>query len=329
MDPDDVTQPMVFSTVISHPLSRQQLDESQSELSSARSDPSAFADLEETCDRILELSPLDRQTLIILRSFRQMLPTHGQIALMSDIKTCGRNLGRLRRFAYYLVHTILKPMRLAGSVRSGSSAETPALDAAREIARLAALVQSSDRAQQSTLKTQCLKRDGFRCVYSHIADDQSAEDGLVATAVDEITTETNLSHILPLGLRKFDTANAVEREAVGKVWFGLYRYFPGLVGKIAPDTLNQHQNLVTLAASAHRAFDRHRLAFDPLFNQPTKYAIHRMAIHQILAQPPQGHEAVMTLVSSNHAFPLPEPEFFRVHYCIARILQSLRNRVTI
>ncbi|KAK2012833.1 hypothetical protein LZ32DRAFT_628617 [Colletotrichum eremochloae] len=172
----------------------------------------------------------------------------------------------------------------------------------------------------TSLKAECLQRDGFRCVFSHIPDDESAEEGLVALPPGTTVMPTDPTHILPLALGKFNNANGVEREAVANVWYALYRYFPGLVGKIASDSLNQHRNLITLSISINYVFEGHRLAFDPIFNQPMAYTIHRLWKYRPLAEPPRDHEDIMTLVSSNNSFLLPEPEFFKTHYQITKIL---------
>lgn len=62
----------------------------------------------------------------------------------------------------------------------------------------------------------------------------------------------------------FDNASPVARDAVARVWHALYRYFPELEGKIGPDTLNQHENLITFEITVHLHYDSHWLAFDPI-----------------------------------------------------------------
>ncbi|KAI3534466.1 hypothetical protein CSPX01_12083 [Colletotrichum filicis] len=315
--------PTVLSSVVAHPLSQQQLDDSQSEHSSALTDPEGYAHLWESSDKILEFygALQSDPTVSILITFREMLSHHGATALMSDIMTIGRDKSQLKSFSRYLINTILKPMKLAGVVRSSaSSTASPSPGAAASIAQLAASVQPSDRNQQPTLKSICLKRDGYRCAYTHVYDITNARGGRVVPPVGAFTSNTQLCHILPLALRRFDNASPVARDAVAKVWYALYRYFPELEGKIGPDTLNQLENLITFDMSVHYDYDHHWTAFDPIPGRPNTYKIHQMSGWPVRYQPPEGHREVMTLVSSDNSIPLPKPEFFNVHYRIAKIL---------
>ncbi|KAI3543660.1 hypothetical protein CABS01_01720 [Colletotrichum abscissum] len=315
--------PTVLSSVVSHPLSQQQLDDSQSEHSSALTDPEGYAHLWESSDKILEFygALQSDPTVDILITFRQMLSHHGATALMGDIMTIGRDKSQLKSFSRYLINTILKPMKLAGVVRSSaSSTASPSPGAAASIAQLAATVQPSDRRLQSTLKSICLKRDGYRCTFSHVVDRASSESRLVVLPVGVIATPTQLSHVLPLALRKFDNASPAARDAVAGVWYALYRYFPELEGKIGPDNLNQYENLITFESTVHELYDSHRLAFDPIQNRPNEYRIVVLSRSPLLNKPPQGHREIMTLISSDNSIPLPEPEFFKVHHRIAKIL---------
>lgn len=111
-------------------------------------------------------------------------------------------------------------------------------------------------------------RDGHRCVFSHGYDVESVMDGLITTPADAEICGTQLAHVLPIALSKFDEDSQVEREAVASVWFALNRYFPALDGKIGPNNLNQHANLVTLNIQVHNNFyNKHRLAFNPIDGQ--------------------------------------------------------------
>ncbi|KZL85526.1 hypothetical protein CI238_04621 [Colletotrichum incanum] len=314
----------VLSSVIAHPLSQQQLDDNQSELSSALTDPDGYSNLWELTNKIMEFytqTSLSDNTCMILISFRQMLSNHRAVALMTDIKTIGRDQLKLRSFSRYLVDTILKPMKLAGVVRSViSTPSSPRPNAAISTTQFAADAQPSDRSRQQYLKAECLKRDGFRCAFSHVIDRSSAQKGLVVPPAGMAVSRTQLSHILPLALKKFDNTSQREREAVASIWYALYRYFPGLEGKIGPESLNQHQNCITFESTVHDNYDSHLLAFNPLSGRPNRYEIKYIQGWPLVVRPPQGHQEVMTLASSDHNFPLPEPESFRVHYQIANIL---------
>ncbi|KAL0938488.1 uncharacterized protein CTRU02_205098 [Colletotrichum truncatum] len=305
------------------------MEDDQSELSSAITDPNRYSDLWELTDKIMKsYKPveLSDNTCVIIRSFRQILSKDGAIALMTDIKTIGGDQPKLRSFSRHLIDNILKP------------------NAAISIAQ-SANIQSSDSSRQQYLKEDCLKRDGFRCAYSHVIDLDSARKGLVVPPVGMAVSPTQLLHILPLALKQFCTTRRREGEAVNTAWYSLYRYFPGLKGKIGPESLDQHRNLITVERSVHDNFDSHVLAFKPISGrvshscsyfssvfscftpylfpmQSSKYEIVNLLGWPLLNNAPEGHQEVMTLTSWDDKFPLPEPEFFRAHYQIAKILDA-------
>ncbi|KAK2005595.1 hypothetical protein LZ32DRAFT_672495 [Colletotrichum eremochloae] len=248
-----------LSTAVPHPFSDDEFADSQSELSSALSNPAAQSELWDETEEILRWdnpSPALKKACMILRVFRQLLPSHGQTALMVDIKLCGRNQRKLRNFGTYLVNTILKPMKLSSNARSaGSTPASPSRGAVNAITR------------QEQLKAECLRRDGFRCAYSQNPDRQSARARLIDVPAGTPASTTNLSHILPLVLRELDGAVQRERDAVAMVWHGLYRYFPQIKDKIGSGSLNQHENLITFAITIRSEFDDLRLAFEPVTSQ--------------------------------------------------------------
>ncbi len=79
-----------------------------------------------------------------------------------------------------------------------------------EIEGSMAMIESSSRNEQSDLKEDCLRRDHYRCVYSHRWDRKSMQNRKVfpnnKPTFDE-TTATEAVHILPFGLRDFDEEN--------------------------------------------------------------------------------------------------------------------------
>lgn len=274
--------PTVLCSVTAHPISQQKL-------ALATSDD--YHDLEEFTDDVLDSyapTELPDQTCKILLSFRQTLSRPGAVALMSDIKTIGRDQSQLKSFSRYLVNTILKPsksflipslkspihtnrflpliVKLAGVVRSDAPlAASPSPGSAASIAQLlTSMQQPSDRDQQSTLKSSCLKRDGHRCAFSDVFDIMNAREGLVVPPVGASASFTQLSHVLPLALGTVDNASPAARDALAGVWYALYRYFPELEGKIGPDNLNQYQNLITFETTIHMDYSSHQLAFKPI-----------------------------------------------------------------
>lgn len=159
-------------------------------------------------------------------------------------------------------------MKLAGGVKSHVSAtSSPVLTIVDVIADSSTQLKPLNGRSLETMKAHCLQRDGFRCAYSHIFDRRSAFDKKIVPPADAFVQGTHVTHILPLGLGKFNNADGRQKEASDVLWFALYRYFPGLKGKIDPETLNQYQNLVTFAIGVHATFDGYFIAFDPLPQQ--------------------------------------------------------------
>ncbi|KAK1839147.1 hypothetical protein CCHR01_18225 [Colletotrichum chrysophilum] len=270
-------------------------------------------------------TPSSDNTWMIISTFRGMLSKNGAIALMTDIKTIGRDQVKLKAFSRYLIDTILKPMKLASMVNSVALASTPASpnpNAANSTTQPAGDTQPPARGQREILKDECLLRDGFRCAYSHCSDYESITKGLFVPPAGMPAGGTHLSHVLPLALGKFNKANQGEREAVTNVWYALYRYFPGLEREIGPDSLNQHQNLITFHTGVREDYYDHWLAFSPIEGKINKYEIKNLQGAPFAVNPRQGHREVMMLVSFDNRYPLPEPEFFRAHYEIAKILDA-------
>ncbi|KAF6812981.1 hypothetical protein CSOJ01_04814, partial [Colletotrichum sojae] len=189
--------------------------------------------------------------------------------------------------------------------------------------------------QQESLEQDCLRRESYRCAYCHHIDFRSAEAGLVVPGSSSSVGFAELCHILPAALAHFPTNSETEKEALENIWFALWRYFPSLKGKIGPDkdSLEQHANLVTFNIITRIFFDRHNLAFNPLQDSgaPDRYKIEKLLSGAFGNEPPEGHREVMALVSSSShsdnddekiSLPLPEPELFRAHCQIAKILRA-------
>ncbi|KAF3806886.1 hypothetical protein GCG54_00007136 [Colletotrichum gloeosporioides] len=300
----------VLSSVIAHPLNRQQLDD--------QTDPDSFSDLWKLTDSVMEFyTPSSDNTCMIISTFREMLSKNGAISLMTDIKKIGRDQVKLRAFSRYLIDTILKPMKLASMVNSVALASTPALPNFNATSSITQLAEPA-RGRREILKDECLLRDGFRCAYSHCSDYESIMEGLFVPPAGMPAGGTHLSH--PLGSL---TTPIKSRE---KRWpmFGMLYTDTSLDwgGKIGPDSLNQHQNLITFHTGVREDYDDHRLALNPVDGKINKYEIKNLQGAPFAVKPPQGHREVMTLVSFDNRYPLPEPEFFRAHYQIAKILDA-------
>ncbi|KAF6844881.1 hypothetical protein CMUS01_00678 [Colletotrichum musicola] len=315
----------VLQNVIPHPLAEElQDDECQSRISSALADQSGYSDLWEITDRILEslVSSSGNDAFEVIKAFRETLSREGAVALMTDVKTIGKDLAKMGLFQQYLTDTVLKPSHEAPrAVKPGPPNPSSPENYPAAIARIQ---------QQETLKQECLRRDSYRCAYCHHIDFRCAKARLVVPG-SSLVGVAELCHLLPAALAHFPTNSSRDKQALEDIWFALWRYFPGLKGKVGPDedSLEQHANLVTFAISTRYFFDDHDIAFNPLEDTgaPNRYKIEKMLSGAFGDVPPEGHREVMTLVSSlsdddeNPQLPLPEPELFRTHYQIAKILK--------
>jgi hypothetical protein len=257
------------------------------DVSSILSDPKGLDNAFEQVDKLLDLyRPVadDDKTVDFLRVFLNRLPKEGQAALLSDILDIGRDDEKLRTLRDHLVDVILKPSRLSilhsylamlnyilpplVVVAGGKMPMTPLTapvypQAAAQVDVAMAEIESSSRADQKKLKGECLRRDGFRCVFSGFYDLNSAEKKRVDAPPGSIAVKTECAHILPFALRKFDENNALETRNKAIIWLSLHRYFPALKGKIDASTINQPQNAITFIDMVHSRFGSYRLAFWP------------------------------------------------------------------
>ncbi|KAF6811290.1 hypothetical protein CSOJ01_05848, partial [Colletotrichum sojae] len=55
----------------------------------------------------------------VIKAFREMLSREGAVALMTDVKTIGKDPAKIVLFQRYLVETVLKPMKLLRAVTPG------------------------------------------------------------------------------------------------------------------------------------------------------------------------------------------------------------------
>jgi hypothetical protein len=85
------------------------------------------------------------------------------------------------------------------------------LDSTEEVEGTIGDITSSTRSQQARLKKICLKRDDFRCLVDRdIVETDAAMDGLTTLLPNDTHGDTELAHILPFQLRKFEAKNDVE-----------------------------------------------------------------------------------------------------------------------
>jgi hypothetical protein len=142
---------------------------------------------------------------------------------------------------------------------------TPSLaeEAAEEIADAMQFIESSTRADQKLLNTECLRRDGFRCVFSGAYDRASHKASLVQVPAGQTACHTECAHIIPFALGKFDESKGIQCQNKATIWFAIHRYFPSLKGKIHAGNINQPANAITLDPSIHKEFGAYDLSFWP------------------------------------------------------------------
>ncbi|KAI5868537.1 hypothetical protein GGS23DRAFT_35486 [Durotheca rogersii] len=98
--------------------------------------------------------------------------------------------------------------------------------------------------------------EGYRCALTGLVDTDSKDEVLAGPYIP-----ARCAHILPFALRRFDEQSAQETENKATIWWALYRYFPDLKGLIGPESINQHQNALTMYMPHHFEFGQFNLAF--------------------------------------------------------------------
>ncbi|KAI8720612.1 HNHc domain-containing protein [Fusarium sp. LHS14.1] len=302
-----------------------------SQLSSALSDLSKFENSDDQAERLLDLfgSPgneNDEKITTFLRIFKRYLSKGGQAALNADIYAIGRDDAKLRALANHIREAVLKPMKVAGGQQPQSLITPPTYaQAAADIAASMSSLQLSTRRDQANLKRDCLRRDGYRCVYSG-AYEYKATDELVDLPSDAFHIDTECAHILPFSLRRFDSRSALETENTAIIWCALHRYFPALKNKISTDSINQASNALTLGRGIHGDFGSYRVYFWPSDDPDNAYTINwtrgTRSLNSIRA--PGLNSSLMELQSHDSRVPMPDPEFLKVHARIAQMLDCVK-----
>lgn len=124
------------------------------------------------------------------------------------------------------------------------------------------LIEPSSRAGQGKLKSDCLKRDGYRCVVTESWDRKWARDHRSQVPKGEIPEHTECAHILPFALADFDEERSVDVQNKAIIWDALHRYFPALKGIIRSDTINSPENAMTLSLTMHKSFGGFEISFE-------------------------------------------------------------------
>jgi len=136
-----------------------------------------------------------------------------------------------------------------------------------EIEQTVAFIEPSRR-DQTKLKRQCLRREGYQCIYTGYFDRRSVKNKEVTLPQKAKCGGTECAHIIPFALGNFHEKDSLETENKALIWWTLYRYFPALQGKIDAASINQLGNVITMFGEVHDVFGDFQLSFWPQENVP-------------------------------------------------------------
>ncbi|KAL7781851.1 hypothetical protein V8C37DRAFT_413943 [Trichoderma ceciliae] len=256
-------------------------------------------------------------TANVFRAFLNNLCKEGEATLISEILQFAADPPKLRMLRNFLVDAILKPMAIAGGHKPESLTPTPVKSAQAAIQLSMTEIQPSSRNDQANLKKICFGRDNHRCVVTRFIDQKQKKTLPSHISRNEKGIKTECAHILPFALRKFNENSAKETESKATIWWAIYRYFPFIRGKIGAETINKPENAITLWIDAHSAFGEYSFALEPL-DTPHMYRSSFLEPDTLLAD---HVPAIITMKQSDSSIPMPDPDFFKVHFQISTILQ--------
>ncbi|KAK4146786.1 uncharacterized protein C8A04DRAFT_34677 [Dichotomopilus funicola] len=171
-------------------------------------------------------------------------------------------------------------------------------------------IEGSSQTAQKSLKEECLRRDGNRCVALGVIDSTAYTNMPPGERKGTKCANTQCSYILPFALSNIDKRNATQTKNHETTWWALYRYFPALKNKIGANTINQPSNAITLISELHREFGQFTFGFK--------------AANEILDDPPYYTSQVPAFVivpQEDAEVQRPDPDILDVHMRIGRILQ--------
>ena len=153
------------------------------------------------------------------------------------------------------------------------------------------LIEPTSRAEQRKLKSDCLKRDGYRCIVTEHWDWTWAKDHRSQIPKGEEVEYTECAHILPFALGDFNEERSQEVENAAIIWAALYRYFPALEGIISSATINSPENAMTLSMVVHKHFG----GFDISFERTVSYYHGILLLHYRSVILTQKTRTILTL----------------------------------
>ncbi|KAJ5618174.1 hypothetical protein N7537_003288 [Penicillium hordei] len=257
----------------------------------------------EKVDAYQPVGPKDK-TVLILRAFYAYLPENGRVNFLHHLQSIQTNQ-QLHDHAQSLIDGLVAPLR---SLRSTPSI-SPRLGMEDSIDNIASESAWPMR-REARLKTECLARDGSRCVVTGLFD----EDSLDASNTSP-STYTDCVHIIPFSLASWSTESEGYAEDI--IWTNLIRHFPTIQAiKFNRENINDTTNAMTMSSELHRSFGRFDFSFEET-SQPHKYRIQNYRPRLRLHLP-----RTVAFNWYDQRYDLPRPELLKVHAIIARIFHA-------
>lgn len=141
--------------------------------------------------------------------------------------------------------------------------ETPSVtppEVRGHLGRLKAESQETESlAELARLKSECLRRDGWKCVITGVYDNASRDNDLIDDVDPDVQVDDcDAAHIIPF-----------EFGEGGEVWDTLYRYSPEVKGILAPDTINDHRNVMTVGLVLRPRFSKFNISLEETVCYPS------------------------------------------------------------
>lgn len=244
------------------------------------------------------------KTVPILRAFYTYLPADGRVNFLHHLQSFQTDQ-QLHDHAQSLINGLMAPLR---SLRSTPSI-SPRLGMEDSIDNIAS-ESAGPMVREARLKTECLARDGSRCVVTGLFDENSLDASSTSP-----TTYTECVHIIPFALASWSTES--EGYAKDIIWTNLIRHFPTIQSiNFNRENINYTKNAMTMSSHLHRHFGRFDFSFEAT-SQPHKYRIQNYRPRIQLHLP-----RTVAFNWYDQRYDLPSPELLKVHAIIARIFHA-------
>ncbi|KAB8229459.1 HNH endonuclease signature motif containing protein [Aspergillus alliaceus] len=269
-------------------------------------------------ERLAAYIPKDANddTFSFLQNTFQYLPTDGKANLADDIESCCSD-EELQQLAKHIDTALIRPFLAVGG-KSKPLTPSPRFGTEDSIEDLLSEIDDPVVREQERLRTQCLSRDGYRCVITKAYEE-------TANPPPQIPFVGNLiaAHIIPFCLGSFSTND--ELRGLGEIWQCFYRYFPGVRSRLnfTQASINDMQNVMMLERHAvHTHFGRFKLALEPTSVESQYRIWHSFTTGLPLYAHSFPQDRIITLKAQDGRYPLPSPILIETHYLIARIINA-------